>query len=56
MSPASRVALAAGILVLDFVAFAVPIVAIVAAYVIVARPAAFLEWVVRLYDDRLSPG
>jgi hypothetical protein len=43
------VALAVLILAVDIVAFAVPLTAVAAAYVIVARPPGFLDWVRRLY-------
>ena len=49
MSTAERVALAVLILAVDTVAFAVPLTAVAAAYVIVARPPGFLDWVRRLY-------
>jgi hypothetical protein len=49
MSTAERVALAVLILAVDIVAFAVPLTAVAAAYVIVARPPGFLDWVRRLY-------
>jgi len=51
----TRLGLAVAIVVLDLVAIAVPIAAFAIAYVIVARPRGFLEWVLRLYDDR-PPG
>jgi hypothetical protein len=39
------------IVVVDAVAFAVPLAALVIAYVVVARPAWFREWVERLYRE-----
>jgi hypothetical protein len=50
MSAPGRLALAAAIVVVDLALFAVPLVALVAAYVIVARPPWFRDWVRRLYD------
>jgi hypothetical protein len=52
MTLAQRLIVAALILLIDFLAFAVPLMAIVMAYVIVARPARFLQWVLLVYDDR----
>jgi len=49
MSRTERVALAAIIVAVDVLVFAVPLTALAAAYVIVARPPGFLEWVKRLY-------
>jgi hypothetical protein len=52
-----RLGLAAAIVVLDLVTVAVPIAAFALAYVIIARPRSFLEWVLRVYDDQGSgPG
>jgi hypothetical protein len=50
MSTTERVVLAVALVLLDLVAFALPLTALAAAYVIVARPPAFLEWVRRLYE------
>jgi hypothetical protein len=50
VSAAERVVLALVIVVVDLVLFAVPLSACVAAYVIVARPPWFRDWVRRLYD------
>jgi len=55
MTFSSRLALAIFVLVVDFATIAVPLCAILAAYVIVARPARFLYWVLRLYDDDHVP-
>ncbi|MCO5760048.1 MAG: hypothetical protein NHG36_00860 [Chromatiaceae bacterium] len=38
------------IVVVDAAAFAVPLAALLIAYVLLARPAWFREWVGRLYD------
>lgn len=50
MKTADRVLLALIILLVDAAAFAVPVTALVAAYVILARPRWFRRWVRRLYD------
>jgi hypothetical protein len=50
MSTTERVVLAVALVLLDLVAFALPLTALAAAYVIVARPPAFLTWVRRLYE------
>ncbi len=56
MSFPSRLALALAIVAVDLVAFALPLGSLFAAYVIVARPAVFLHWVLRLYGgDGASP-
>jgi hypothetical protein len=39
------------IVVVDAAAFAVPLAALVVAYVVLARPAWFREWVGRLYRE-----
>lgn len=49
MSTGERVALAALIVVLDVAAFFVPVTGLVAAWVLLARPPWFREWVDRLY-------
>ena len=49
MSTGERVALAVLVVAVDLVAFALPLTALAAAYVIVARPPGFLAWVRRLY-------
>jgi len=49
MSAAERVALAVIIVAVDLLVFAVPLTALAAAYVILARPPGFLDWVRRLY-------
>lgn len=49
MSTTERVLLAVIIVAVDLLAFAVPLTAFAAAYVLLARPPGFLEWVRRLY-------
>jgi hypothetical protein len=49
MTMTERVTLAVMIVAVDLLVFAVPLTALAAAYVIVARPPSFLEWVRRLY-------
>jgi hypothetical protein len=50
MRLAERLFWALLIVVVDAVAFAVPLAALVIAYVVLARPAWFRKWVGRLYD------
>ena len=50
MNPSGRILLAVAIVLVDLVAFALPLTALVAAYVIVARPPWFRDWVRQLYD------
>jgi hypothetical protein len=52
MTLSKRIVIAILIVVVDLVAFAVPLSAIAIAYVVLARPARCLRWVVLLYDDR----
>ena len=57
MTLVTRLGLAAAIVALDLVTVAVPLAAFALAYVIIARPRSFLEWVLRVYDDQGSgPG
>ena len=49
MNAGERVALAAVIVVLDVAVFIVPITGILAAWVLLARPPWFRQWVERLY-------
>jgi hypothetical protein len=49
MSTAERALLAVLIVVLDVVVFVVPVTGLLAAWVLLARPAWFKEWVDRLY-------
>jgi hypothetical protein len=51
MKFSTRLALAALIVVVDFATVFVPLVACYAAFVIVMRPASFLGFVLRLYDE-----
>lgn len=51
MSGTQRILLAVIIVAVDLLAFAVPVTAFAAAYVIVARPPGFVEWVRRLYGS-----
>ena len=51
MSTSERVTLGVLLVVVDTVAFALPLTALVLAYVIVARPPWFLGWVRRLYGS-----
>jgi hypothetical protein len=51
MSTAERVTLAVLLVVVDAIAFALPLVALLAAYVILARPPWFRGWVDRLYGS-----
>lgn len=46
-----RLILALVILLVDTVAFAVPLGALLLAYILIARPAWFRDWVERLYRD-----
>ena len=50
MSTGERVALAVLIIFLDVVVFVVPITGLVAAWVLLARPPWFRDWVDRLYS------
>lgn len=54
MNSWQRLGLALTILVVDSIAFAVPLMAFFAAWVVVRRPAWFLGAVLRLYED--TPG
>jgi len=51
MNLSTRLALAALILVVDLATIAVPLMACYAAFVIVRRPASFLGFVLKLYDQ-----
>jgi hypothetical protein len=50
MTTAERVTLAVLILILDVAVFVVPVTGLLAAWVLLARPPWFKEWVDRLYD------
>jgi len=49
MTTQERVLLAIAIIVIDIVLFALPITGFFAAYVLLARPPWFLDWVKQLY-------
>jgi hypothetical protein len=49
MSLGERVTLAVAIVVLDVAVFVVPVTGLLAAWVLLARPPWFKEWVERLY-------
>lgn len=53
MTTTERVLLAVALVAVDVVLFALPLTALVAAWVLLARPPWFREWVERLYapDD-----
>ena len=46
-----RLALATLVVLVDLIAFAVPLTALVIAYLLVARPPWFVGWVRRVYTD-----
>jgi hypothetical protein len=52
MSTAERAGLAVLIVILDVAVLVVPITGLLAAWVLLARPPWFREWVERLYDVR----
>ena len=54
MSTAERIGLAVLIVILDVAVFVIPVTGLVAAWVLLARPPWFREWVGRLYDIRSS--
>ncbi len=56
MTTTERVLLAVALVAVDVVLFAVPLTAIGAAYVLIARPPWFRDWVSRLYTDPSIPG
>ena len=51
MTTTERVALAALIIVLDVAVFVVPVTGLLAAWVLLARPPWFRQWVERLYAE-----
>lgn len=51
MSASERCLLALGVVLIDWVLFAVPLTGIAVAYVLIARPPAFRVWVDKLYAD-----
>jgi hypothetical protein len=50
MRPAERLVWALLIVIVDAAAFALPLAALVLAYVVIARPPWFRDWVERLYQ------
>jgi hypothetical protein len=56
MSTSERVALAVLIVVLDVTVFVVPVTGLLAAWVLLARPPWFREWVDRLYGPAVGDG
>lgn len=55
MSFPARLFLALLVVGVDVVTFAVPLSAFAIAWVLLARPAGFLHWVLKLYDDQAPP-
>lgn len=51
MQPSERWLLAIALVLVDGLIFVVPVVSLVAAWVLVARPPQFREWVDRMYED-----
>ncbi len=51
MTTTERIALAVLIVVLDVAVFVIPVTGLVAAWVLLARPPWFREWVDRLYES-----
>jgi len=51
MTDTERIAIAVGLVLVDLLFFALPLTGLAAAYVILARPAGFKEWVDRLYGS-----
>ncbi|MBI4358395.1 MAG: hypothetical protein HY584_03775 [Candidatus Omnitrophica bacterium] len=49
MKPTERILWAVGIVLVDFFAFAVPLTAFVAAYILIVRPIWFKDFVSKLY-------
>ena len=50
MTDAERITLAIAIVLVDLLLFALPLTGLAAAYVLIARPRWFREWVERLYE------
>jgi hypothetical protein len=50
VTSAERTLLALALILVDLVAFALPLTAFLAAYLILARPPWFRDWVARLYE------
>jgi hypothetical protein len=51
MSTAERVLLAVAVIAVDLLIFVVPVTGLVAAFILLARPPWFREWVERLYSQ-----
>jgi hypothetical protein len=51
MTTTERIALAVLIVVLDVAVFVIPVTGLLAAWVLLARPPWFREWVGRLYES-----
>ncbi len=51
MTHSQRILLAVAIIVVDVVAVFIPLTAVVAAYIILARPPWFREWIARVYSE-----
>ena len=51
MTDTERIAIAVGLVLVDLLFFALPLTGLVAAYVILARPPWFREWVDRIYGS-----
>ena len=47
----NRIALAAGIVVIDLLVFVIPLTALFVAYILIARPAFVRGWVIKIYTD-----
>jgi hypothetical protein len=52
MSTAERVLLALAVIAVDLMIFVVPITGLLAAFILLARPPWFREWVERLYTQQ----
>lgn len=50
MTAAERIALAIAIVLVDLLLFALPLTGLAAAYLLIARPRWFREWVERIYE------
>ncbi len=51
MQPSDRWLLAIALVLVDLLIFALPLTGLAAAWVLIARPPRFREWVERLYED-----
>ena len=51
MQPSDRWILAVALVLVDLVIFFLPLTGLAAAWVLIARPPRFREWVERLYED-----